>query len=117
MESAQSLGYRSIYRYLVEDFLIHYCRDLKVGDFFVVKSEWASGKKDRKGKRQYLSDLKTREMLKRLNYYLEGMIEVPRIRIGKRQAIETLINEESLLLAKYIRDERKEWNPRKATDQ
>jgi hypothetical protein len=47
-----------LYRCLVEDFLIQYCQDLKVGDF-VVKSEWASGKKDRKGKRQHLSDTKT----------------------------------------------------------
>ncbi|MCW4020408.1 MAG: hypothetical protein NWF14_04175 [Candidatus Bathyarchaeota archaeon] len=34
---------------------------MKVGDF-VVKSEWASGEKDRKGKRQYLSDAKTRQI-------------------------------------------------------
>ena len=78
--------------------------------------EQASGKKDRKGKRQYLSDVKTREMLKRLNQYLEGMVDVPRIRIGKRQTIETLINEEALLLAKFLRDERKSWTPRIAID-
>ena len=62
------------------------CQDLKIGDF-VVKTEWASGKKDRKGKRQYLNDAKTKEMSKRLNRYLEGMVEIPRIRIGKRQTI------------------------------
>ena len=28
------------------------------------------------------------------------------------QRIETMINEEALLLAKYIREERKEWVPR-----
>jgi len=39
-------------------------------------------------------------------------VEVPRIRIGKKQTIETLINEEALLLAKYLRDERKTWTPR-----
>lgn len=103
--------FQELYRYLVEDFLIGFCQDLKAGDF-VVKSEWASGKKDRKGKRQYLSDTKTREMLKRLNQYLEGMVYVPRIRIGKRQTIETIINEEALLLAKFLRDERKTWTPR-----
>jgi len=36
----------------------------------------------------------------------------PRIRIGKRQAIETLISEEALLLAKFLRGERKDWTPR-----
>ena len=101
----------SFFAYLVEDFLIGFCQDLKVGDF-VVKSEWASGKKDRKGKRQYLSDVKTREMLKRLNQYLEGMIEVPGIRIGNRQTFETLINEEALLLTKHLRSERGTWIPR-----
>jgi hypothetical protein len=37
---------------------------------------------------------------------------VPRIRIGGRKTIETLVNEEALLLAKFLRNERKEWNPR-----
>lgn len=32
--------------------------------------------------------------------------------IDKRQTIETLINEEALLLAKSLRDERKTWAPR-----
>jgi hypothetical protein len=40
------------------------------------------------------------------------MVEVPRIRHGSRQTLETLINEEALLLAKYLRDERKTWVPR-----
>jgi hypothetical protein len=39
-------------------------------------------------------------------------VEIPRIRVGRRQTIETLINEEALLFAKYLRDERKEWIPR-----
>jgi len=39
-------------------------------------------------------------------------VEVPRIRIGKIQTIETLINEEALLLAKLLRDKRKMWTPR-----
>ena len=35
--------------------------------------------------------------------------EAPRIRIGKRQEVETLINEEALLFAKYLRNERETW--------
>jgi CRISPR/Cas system-associated endonuclease Cas1 len=31
---------------------------------------------------------------------------------GKRQTIETLISEEALLFAKYLRNEKKEWVPR-----
>ena len=90
--------------------------DRSIANDFVVKSEWASGKKDRKGKREYLNEAKTREMLKHLNQYLEGMVEVPRIRIGKRQTIDTLISEEALLLAKFLRNERRTWNPRTAFD-
>jgi hypothetical protein len=30
----------------------------------------------------------------------------------ERQTIETLINEEALLFAKYLRDEIRAWNPR-----
>jgi len=80
-----------------------------------VKSEWASGKKDRKGKRQHLSDAKTREMLKKLNRCFEYMIESP-IRIGNRQTIAALVDEETLLLAKFPRDERQSRLPRMAID-
>jgi len=40
------------------------------------------------------------------------MIEIPRIKVGERQTIETLINEEAMLFAKFLRGERKEWHPR-----
>jgi hypothetical protein len=75
-----------------------------------VKTESASRK--RKGKRQCLNNVQTRDLMKRLYQYFEMEVEVPRIRIGKRQTIETLINEEALLLAKFVRDERKTWTPR-----
>ena len=32
--------------------------------------------------------------------------------VGKKQTIETLINEEVLLLAKFLRNEHKNWKPR-----
>lgn len=50
--------------------------------------------------------------MKRLNRFFECEVEIPRIRIGKRQTIETLINEEAWLFAKFLREERKMWNPR-----
>jgi hypothetical protein len=31
---------------------------------------------------------------------------------GKRQTVETLINEEAFLLAQYLRDEPETWTPR-----
>ena len=42
----------------------------------------------------------------------ESFDEIPRIKVGKRQTIDTLINEEAILFAKFLRKERKEWNPR-----
>jgi hypothetical protein len=42
----------------------------------------------------------------------ESEVEIPRIRYGKKQTLDTLISEEALLLAKFLRSERKEWNPR-----
>ena len=47
---------------------------------------------------------------------IHGSFKVPRIRVGKQQMIETLINDEALLLAKYLRDEQKRWMPRVMTD-
>jgi hypothetical protein len=51
----------------------------------------------------------------KLNNYFETNVESPRIKVGERQTIETLINEEELLFAKYLRNEKKRvettsWN-------
>lgn len=53
--------------------------------------------------------------MKELERYFESRVEIPLIRHGKTQRIETLINEEALLLAKYLRDENKIWKPRIAS--
>lgn len=50
--------------------------------------------------------------MKRLQGYFDNKIGVPLIRHGKRQRVETLINEEALLLAKYIRGEIDYWASR-----
>ena len=39
--------------------------------------------------------------------YFESKVEIPLMRYGNRQRIEALINEEALLLAKYLRFEKK----------
>lgn len=76
----------------------------------MIKPESQSRK--RKGKREYLNNAQTRDLMKRLHRYFEFAVEVPRIRTGKKQTIETLINEEALLLAKFLRGEKKIWIPR-----
>ena len=71
----------------------------------------------RRGKREYLNDTQNRQLMKQLDYFFETTVEVPRIKIGKRQTIETLISEETLLLAKFLRNERKMWIPRIVSQQ
>jgi hypothetical protein len=41
-----------------------------------------------------------------------GNNAVPRIRVGKKQEIETLINEEALLFAVFFGNEKRTWAPR-----
>jgi hypothetical protein len=64
------------------------------------------------GKREYLNDSETKAFMVALDKLFCSFVDIPRIRQGKRQELETLICEEALLLAKYLRSERKEWIPR-----
>jgi hypothetical protein len=68
--------------------------------------------RNKKGKRVYLNNVQNRDLMKQLNEFFESFIEVPRIKVGKRQTIGSFINEEALLLAKFLRDERTIWIPR-----
>ena len=98
-----------LYRYLVDYFVIGFCQGLKERDF-TVKIENVSRK--RKGKRKYLNDAKTKQMMKELEWFFESKVEIPLLRHSKRQRIKTLINEEALLIAKYLRKESKTWTPK-----
>lgn len=98
-----------LYRYLIDDLLIGFSQTVTAKDF-TFKTEWFSA--NRFGKRQVLSREKTRELTERLNEYFNSKVDVPRIRHGKTQTLETLINEEALLIAKYLRNEKQEWKPR-----
>ena len=62
-------------------------------------------------------DEQIRNLMKQLNRFFESKVEVPRMLVGEKQTIETLINEEPLLLAKFLRNERKMWTPRNASIQ
>ena len=98
-----------LYRYLVDDFLIEYCRSLKPKDFTVKTENIARTKM---GKREYLNNQLTRVLMSKLEAYFESTVEIPRIKIGKRQTVDTLIIEEAFLLAKILRGELKTWRPR-----
>ena len=99
-----------LYRHLVDNFLIEYCKNLKPKDFKAKAEMWNK----KKGKRIYLKKSLTNDMTNKLHEYFMRKVRVPRIKRGEKQELETLINEEALLLAKYLRDEREEWNPRVA---
>jgi len=101
--------FQELYRYLTDDFVIQYCQTLGKKDF-AVKSEDFSTK--RKGKREYLNDLQTHDLVKHLNQYFQSKVRIPRIRMGKEQEIETLISEEALLFAMFLRGEKQLWKPR-----
>jgi hypothetical protein len=64
------------------------------------------------GKQIHLCEFKTDELAEGLNGLFNKVVEIPRIKHGNKQTLDTLINEESLLFAKYLRNERTSWNPR-----
>jgi hypothetical protein len=63
-------------------------------------------------KKIHLCEYKTNELAENLSKLIRRMVEIPRIKVGNRQTLETLINEEALLLAEYLRSEKEIWNPR-----
>jgi hypothetical protein len=101
--------FQELYRYLVDDFVIQHCREPEKKDF-ITKTEVCST--NRLGKREYLGDSHTSVLLKDLNKCFQSKVEIPRIRMGSNQEIETLINEEALLFAQYLRNEKLTWIPR-----
>jgi len=103
--------FEELYRYLVDDFVLRYALNLSDKDFVLRDEDFGFS---RKGKREYLKEDKNRAFVKELNKYFTSMVEVPRIRRGRKQKIETLINEEALLFARYLREEIPTWNPRTA---
>jgi hypothetical protein len=94
---------------MIDDFVIQYCKGLGKRNFRF-KTEKLSAKK--MGKREYLNDVETKDFTTKLNQYFETSVGIPRIKVGERQTIETLISEEALLFAKYLRHKKKDWVPR-----
>jgi len=97
-----------IYRSLIDNFVLEFSQSLKPTDF-ILKSEWFSV--NRLGKRQVLNREKTKELTEKLNDYFERKVDIPRIKHGNKQTLETLINEEAMLLGKYLRSEIPNGNP------
>jgi len=98
-----------LYRFLIDDAVIGFAPRV-IPKNIVLKTE--SFSKNRKGKREYINNALTREFTKRIEALFLSKVQVPRIRMGRQQELETLINEECLLLAQYLRNEKPTWNPR-----
>ena len=64
------------------------------------------------GKRVHLCEYETDDLAEGLNELFERKVEIPRMRHGSRQTLDTLINEEAYLLAQYLRNEKQSWIPR-----
>jgi hypothetical protein len=69
---------------------------------------------NRKGQREYLNRALAKDLMSKLNSFFESTVDMPRVKHGNKQTVETLINEETMLFAKYLRDEREAWIPRMA---
>ena len=94
---------------MIDDYLIERGTKLRKKDFVVVTDFMMRLKM---GKRIHLCEYETDSLADGLNGLFNRTVDIPRIRHGKRQTFDTLINEEALLLAKFLRNEKKEWNPR-----
>jgi hypothetical protein len=64
------------------------------------------------GKRIHFCEYETNELAEDLNGLFDHILEIPRIRHGSKQTLDTLINEEAYLLARFLRNEKPTWIPR-----
>jgi len=101
--------FMEIYRYLIDDFVIGFCKDLRNKDFIVKDEAMSRGKI---GKRIFLNDDKTRAIMVMLDKLFNSQVNIPRIRTGKKQELDTLISEEALIFAKCLRHKNERWSPR-----
>jgi CRISPR-associated protein Cas1 len=101
--------FQELYHYIIDDFLIERRTKFHKHDFVIV-TDFMNHL--RMGKKIHLCDFETDELADELNTLFERTVEIPRIKVGKRQTLETLINEEALLFAKFLRHEREIWMPR-----
>ena len=101
--------FQELYRYLIDDYLIERCHTLRKKDFVLVTDFMMHLKM---GKRIHLCEFEADSLAEGLNGLFDCMVDVARIKHGDRQTIDTLISEEAFLLAKYLRNEKKDWNPR-----
>lgn len=98
--------FQELYRAFIDDFLIGYVKHLKRSDF---KLEYGKGRTPR----NFLKYPQSTQVIEAINRVFERKVTIQRIKHrGLSQRFETLINEEAVLLAMYIRNEKPTWKPR-----
>jgi CRISPR-associated endonuclease Cas1 len=101
--------FQELYRYLIDDFLIERCKKFHKNDFVIITDFMMRLKI---GKRIHLCEYETDGLAEGLNSLFENEVEIPRIKHGNKQTLDTLISEEALVLAKFLRSEKIDWRPR-----
>jgi hypothetical protein len=61
------------------------------------------------GKRIHLCEFGADDLAEDLNGLFECEAQIPRVRHGSKQTLDTLICEEALLFTRYLRSERQTW--------
>jgi len=69
-------------------------------------------KNKKRGKRMYLNDSLTQELVDKLFAYFQTKVYIPRVKRGRKQELETLIDEEAFLIGRYLRLNGVSWVPR-----
>jgi hypothetical protein len=99
-----------LYRYLIDDFVIGYCRDLTPRDFSAEREMHGV----KMAKRIFLTDELTDDCLGKLSKFFEKKLAIPSVRRGSRIQLNTIINEESTRMWVYLlrNDDKAEWRPK-----
>jgi hypothetical protein len=104
--------FQGLYRYLIDDYLTERCRKLYKKDFVLVTDFTM---RLRMGKRIHLCEFEADSLADGFSNLFNHEVEIARIRDGKKQTLDTVIIEEALLFAKFLRNEKQTWIPRIAS--
>lgn len=103
--------FMELYRCTIDDFLIDYSQQLKKQDF---EKHYMRDRYNKKTPRIFLKHHQTNRLIKVLSKHFEKRVQIPAIRRGKEQSIETLITEEAFVIAEFLRNGKINWIPRTA---
>jgi hypothetical protein len=101
--------FMELYRYLIDDFVIDYCRDLTSRDFSAMREMHGV----KMAKRIFLIDELTDDCVGKLFKFFEKKFPIPSVRRGSRIKLNTIIAKEPFRMWVYIvRTNKGEWIPK-----